>query len=364
MTVTYAADNAAFAYSPFNWLVGGGQAKTIAGGAYVRAMFTGTTLVLNFSAAPSGQTAAPEMSAVIDGQPTQLFTMAPSVTLTVPAGIGTHSLEIRSRNTDQGPTTSWWTSQADGIYFNGVTLDAGASVSRPIVNSKKILVLGDSVPYGYNAISAGGSPNLSHDCTVGWAFLLRGLLGVEVGSRCVPGQGYLVVGDGVVPALGAAFASLWSGQPAMVGDGIPDMVVIQSGGDDLLQALGGNTAVTPAAIQTAVTAAILAIAAAYPTSPIAVLSPCRPAAAASFPAATVQAFTTALIAGVAAANNPNVVMIDASTFQQYADATAADGIHPLAAVQVLKTAPMIANVLRPILFANGQTSLAKRFSFY
>ena len=124
-------------YSPYNWVVANGTAKTINSGAYFRVVFSGATCVLHTDT--SSATLAQPFSqfwARVDGGPLQQFVLAPgSPSFNVSLGpdyatthsVTHHFLEVIVKSTTE--TRSRWAPQDTAVIFTGITLDDGATAT-------------------------------------------------------------------------------------------------------------------------------------------------------------------------------------------------------------------------------------------
>ncbi|MBG7617736.1 MAG: DUF5011 domain-containing protein, partial [Chloroflexi bacterium] len=128
-----ANDNAAIAYSPYNWNITSGESKTICAGAYFKAYITASTCTLNFDI--TGLTAPlPRLFIMVDGIKQTIAEVASTVTVTFPTNQDNtrHLLEVYFDASSE--TVERWTTQANAIKFTGVDLSGGtisAITARP-----------------------------------------------------------------------------------------------------------------------------------------------------------------------------------------------------------------------------------------
>ena len=132
-------DDPAIVFSPYNWQVANGSAKTINPGAYFRVVFSGQTCVLHTDTS-SSTTATPfsQFWARVDGGPLQQFVLAPgspSFNVTLGPDYATahsvthHHLEVIIKSTTE--TRSRWAPQDTAVLFRGMTLEDGAKARAP-----------------------------------------------------------------------------------------------------------------------------------------------------------------------------------------------------------------------------------------
>ena len=186
---------------------------------------------------------------------------------------------------------------------------------------------------------------------MGWAYLLRDILGVEVGVLGFSGQGFQITGDGGVPVFSTTLSSIYSGAPRSFA-ALPTLIHLLVGANDAIKS--GLTAVQ---LQSYAVAYIQDVMAVAPNVPI-VVSGYWYVTASDFPASTANTLNSALQAAVAQIGSSLV------TFQSMMGATpesstsatylSADGLHPLGIENRAVLAPYKANLLRPLLFPAGE----------
>ncbi|MDX2103154.1 MAG: LamG-like jellyroll fold domain-containing protein, partial [Alphaproteobacteria bacterium] len=229
----FAATNAAFLYSPANWLVSGGVAKSINPGAYFRIGFTGATCTLRFDI--TNQPAERSVIAYrIDGLGQWIrASVAATVVCTMPSetsGQTNHTLEVIF--VASGITQNRWNSpQNTAVVFNGITLASGGTVFALRAYTRRVLFYGDSITEGIRTITGAAADDVSeNDARVCWAYETGRLLGVDAGIIGLGGQGLSVGGVGNVPAMHLACNLLWAGQSRdFTGT---SMVVVMQGAND------------------------------------------------------------------------------------------------------------------------------------
>ena len=337
-----APNNAAITYSPYNWLVTAGAAKSINSGAYLRTAFTGTSCALTFDTSALAGSYLPQIWYRIDGLYWQLARVASSVTLTMPTETASwpkHTLEVVVKATSEFQTR--WTPQATAVVLTGITLASGATVSAAGGRSKNVLSLGDSITEGYHCINNNGSGAddvAGSDALTAWAFLQRDLLGAEVGVVGFGGTGLAASGQGGVPGLLTSYNLLWSGQARSFSP-VPDLIVVNIGEND--------GSVASATFQTNYVTLLNNLISACPGSKIAALRPFSGKQASAIQAAVPQC------------SNPSLVTyID--TTGLFDTTLSVDAVHPLGIANVQTIGPSVATALRPILNpTTGGTSLPR-----
>lgn len=310
-------------YSPYNWDVTGARAATINPGAYFRATLNNATgITLNFDM--TGVSApVPRIKVRVDGGTWTVYDLAAEVALTMPTDNSwtVHTVEVVVVATSE--FVNRWNPQNAIVNFTGMTCTGSPVTTRPGVKSPiNMLILGDSITEGYKTLKNLTTPDGS-DASVGWAYLQRNLLGVEVGVVGFGAQGWLVGGQGGVPALPAAYTSLWgSGPSRSFTTPAPDVIVINMGEND-----GTNDTTAT------VTSFLNALLTAAPSAKIAVMRPFSGAQAAHLQAA------------IAACSSPGrVTYVDTSGWWTSGDSF--DGQHPTGYVDQATLGPKLANALR------------------
>ena len=317
--VTIPPTHAAVVYSPYNWAAG----KTVNAGAYFRLGFTGSSIALNFDV--SAQTAPlPQIWVIIDGMPAQQFTLAATVTPTMPAATAAwpkHMIEVVVKSTSE--FVSRWSPQAAAVVLSSITLAAGAAASAPAVLLRTVLAFGDSITEGFKTLGSGDTD--TSDATLGWAYGLRRLLGCEIGVIGFGGTGLLNAGEGGVPPVGQSFTQLWSGTARNFSPA-PSLIVVNEGENDKTAA--------PATFQAAFQAFLAALLGAVPSCPIAVLRPFSGAQA------------VAIQAAIQAVGSPRLHYAD--TTGLFDTTLSVDGQHPLGVANLGAIGPGVAAIVGPL----------------
>ena len=338
-TTAIVPNNAGLAYSPGNWLVGSGSAKTINPGAYFRTLFTGPSCTLNFDVS-ANSTPLPQLYYRVDGVSWTQVTLAASIVLIMPSGTTAwphHYLEVVVKSTSEwlnfgaSQGGSRWLPQNAAITLTSITLAGGQSVSAPATLGQAIWFFGDSITEGYRAVNGNGTGTQDtdgSDAMLGWAFEQRHLLGAEVAVIGFGGAGINAGGALGVPSLPNSYGYLWSGQARSFA-AAPDLIVINYGEND-------GSSVGDATFITSYKAVLNGLLSATPaTTRIACLVPFSQKKAADI---------TSAIAGVGSAR---VSKID--TAGMFSTSDSADGQHPYGGVNLGVIAPQLANKLRPLL---------------
>ena len=335
----YAPNNAGILYSPYNWLVTPTTAKSINAGAYFRTQINATaTCKIGLSLG----TATPysEEYARLDGGPWQEYIPASAGAqtwaLTMPTSTTSpnHLLEFIIKSTTE--TQDRWNTQATAVEFTGLTLDSGATLTRPPSRKYRILIYGDSITEGVRVNGFSGIANDTdrNDNTLDYSYKLAELLDAEVGIVGFGATGVTRGGSGSVPALPISYSQLWSGQPRIFLS-VPDLVIYNEGANE--------TGAPRADELTAFAAVIKGIGYAGYANTFAglngtrhlILRPFNGAQAANLPAVA------------ASFHSVNVVYGDTIGFWSGTDAS--DGLHPYAYAHLGQISPQVAALALPLL---------------
>lgn len=330
-----APNDAAIAYSPYNWNIQSTAATTANAGAYLRVLFTGGTCALAFDVTAMASPAT-QIWWRIDNGPWTQATLAASIACTVPAAtagnadVPYHLLEVVVKAMTE-TQNRWNAGTSTRLVFTGIGLAAGAAVLAPLTAPLRVLAYGDSITEGVRTLGeTAASDTDRNDAAMGWAYRLGALLGAEVGVVGFGAQGLSVAGSGNVPVLGSS----WNAQYAGASRGfsaVPDLVVINIGTND-----GATNTVV------AMTALLNNLISTCPARPIAVLRPFNGAQAANLQAA------------IAACSNPAACRwVDTTGFFNTAFGADALNLHPSGPNNTARVAPLIAAALRPFLAGGG-----------
>eukprot|EP00750_Incisomonas_marina_P031932 INCI8538.2.p1 GENE.INCI8538.2~~INCI8538.2.p1 ORF type:complete len:371 (-),score=54.98 INCI8538.2:142-1254(-) len=242
-----AMNDSSIVYSPFNWHVDGGVAKTINAGAYFRVIFSGQTAVLHTNTSGSHEGPYSQFWTRVDGGPLQQHTLAPGnpdfpIALGPPFSASpNHLLEVIVKSTSE--TIDRWNQQTTAVVFTGLSFDAGAAVRAPVRKPKTVLIYGDSITEGVRTL---GFQNIANDtdrndAVRDYSYQLCQMLPCEVGIVAFGASGLTKGGSGSVPALPESWDMLWADQPRHLASApvLPDLVIYNEGtndGDDITSA--------------------------------------------------------------------------------------------------------------------------------
>lgn len=226
---TYAADNAAIYYSPANWLVASGVAKSVQVGAYFRFMFSGQSCTLNFDLTGIAADGC-SLAIVVDGVAiTYVQALTADVIVTAPdfdQSASSHVVEVTVKGVDKSKYTVW-TEQQTAVVFKGVTTTGTIAASANM--TKTLLFYGDSYGEGHFNLSA--VANTGEDGRISVAMGFRNL-GYEVGGLAVSGASMCAgYGDGLTPGMADYWDQLWENQPRVY-NVAPDVIVINQASND------------------------------------------------------------------------------------------------------------------------------------
>ena len=332
ITYTASASGAGFdqtkvVFSPLNWNVSAGNAKTINPGAYFRTIFGGTSCTLQFDMTGI-LTPLPQISYRVDGYGAwTTVDIAASVALTIPsdtagwANAGGRLLEVRFKSMTE--TQLRWATQATAVVLVGIVLDATKTLTLPTKLPRSMLFLGDSITEGDRTVKIAGTPDLnSHDAFLGWAPEVARLMGFEFGVVGFSAQGAVQAGVGGVPALTSTYNFLYSGVARSFA-AAPDVIVINIGTND-------STDIT-----SAMTTVLNGLLAATPkTTRIVVLRPFNGTAR-----------SAQLQAAIAASTAPTrCLFVDTNGF--FVTSKSSDSLHPFGNANLGDIAPAIVNAIQ------------------
>jgi hypothetical protein len=332
ITYTASASGAGFdqtkvVFSPLNWNVSAGNAKTINPGAYFRTIFGGTSCTLQFDMTGI-LTPLPQISYRVDGYGAwTTVDIAASVALAIPsdtagwANAGGRLLEVRFKSMTE--TQLRWATQATAVVLVGIVLDATKTLTLPTKLPRSMLFLGDSITEGDRTVKIAGTPDLnSHDAFLGWAPEVARLMGFEFGVVGFSAQGAVQTGVGGVPALTGTYNFLYSGVARSFAVA-PDVIVINIGTND------------SADITSAMTTVLNGLLAATPkTTRIVVLRPFNGTAR-----------SAQLQAAIAACTAPTrCLFVDTNGF--FVTSKSSDSLHPFGNANIGDIAPAVVNAIQ------------------
>lgn len=242
-SITILPNNPNLLYSPGNVDLTATRAKSINPGAYLRALIAGgpTDIKLNFDLTALS-TPYPQIRYRANRLDWQTATLAPQVTLTIPAGIASPcSLEVVFKSAlevvdSSNATVNQWSPQATAMLLTGMEITpATCSVSPLSRRPYTVLVFGDSITRGVNTRAGfATTPETDRDdASVSYAYALGASLNAEVGVIGFGGQGFTNIGSGNVPVLPTTYSLLWGSGPARDFAAIaPDIIAINQGTND------------------------------------------------------------------------------------------------------------------------------------
>lgn len=249
MTVTIVPNDTNIVYSPGNWDITSGHAKTINPGAYLRFLTTGAAAVtLNLDLTGNlQQSTYPRIAYRIDDGPWTKVLIAATITLALPTTStwDHHVVEVAFVAAQAG-----FTNRFDGatshVTITSITLDAGATL--PVQTSPlRVLFMGDSIVEGRLTLKAFNADGLFSDVQQNWSWLLREELGAEVGIVAFGATGYWTVASGgnATPGFVDTHNLLWTGGPARDFTGY-DAVIVALGTNDPKVGQAGEENTIPA----------------------------------------------------------------------------------------------------------------------
>jgi hypothetical protein len=331
-----AYDSTKILFSPYNWDVQSGFAKTIHPGAYFKLVFGGGSCTLSFDMTGI-EAPYPKLQYRVDKFGAwNTVDLAASIVITVPtetASYGSHFLEFYVRSVSE--TVNRWATQACGVKLTGIALAATKTLgAKPAASNLSILYYGDSITEGVNTITNSGDTTVRSDAQQGWAVEASRLLGAESGIVGFGGQGYIDTGPMDVPAFSSTYAYLYSGVARSFSPA-PDAIVVNHGHNDNT----GNTV-------SAATAFFNAMIAATPSSTkIIALCPFSGRQASNIQAA------------IAACSAPaRVTYVDTAGY--FTSANSSDTVHPYGWENITHIAPLVAEDIQDIL--DGAPTLTTR----
>jgi len=335
---TIAPNDANILYSPYNWLVSAGTAKTISGGAYLRATFTGTPTVLTATFNMTNQPATKSRVGFrVDGGPWQDFDVAATITLSMPANTwASHTVEMVVIATTEG-ANRWNAPQDTAVVLTGITGDVAIATRTQRARKLYGMAFGDSITEGVRTLNMTATADTNrNDSRLAWAYPLGEMLGAEIGVVGMGGTGIAKVGSGNVPAFPSSAPYLWAGQArSLTTPKAPDFIVAHVGAND--------SASTDADVTANITTLVNAWATATPESTRIFIM-----------AGWTQRKAAAIIAGIAAAATPRrVTYIDTTGWWNSADAS--DSLHPYGYINITDLSQRVAVAIRPGTGVTGTT---------
>jgi hypothetical protein len=261
-TLSAAANDSSFLYSPWNWAQGTYTSGTYAGktyaaavnpGAYIRQQYQfGTSAVLHFDVTNLGSFNAadiPHIAVRVDNGPFVKYSAATSVDISSQLNSNTstgqnHLIEILFNSVQEATGGQERFNVVSGtgvvapvasLIFLGTTYNSGATWSAPPRRKYNVLLDGDSITEGAdaqgNSTSGNSYPGTNNDASAGWAFNLAQACDAEVGVVGFSGQAVANTLYYVHNAL-YTYASVYQGVPRNFASPTPDAVGLDWGTND------------------------------------------------------------------------------------------------------------------------------------
>lgn len=237
-----AVNDAGLFWSPYTWRISGSSfAESNNTGAYLRTVFTGTSVTLsvdvsNLTGASTTALKYPAIKYRVDGgswSRTQLSSSSTDVSLATGLSDSSHNLEVviagLAFDIDR------FTTPVSALKITGLKLDNGKAVSLPTLRTNRVLVFGDSNTEGLEILAA-GTTVANTDSVQAWPYLIARPLDAEVGVVAFASQGYI---SGLVGANTGSFSANWdlysTGNSRLVSGLLspaPDTIIINHGDND------------------------------------------------------------------------------------------------------------------------------------
>jgi lysophospholipase L1-like esterase len=165
--------------------------------------------------------ACPRVIVAVDGvkgSPTLLAAQSGVTQLVLAKNLtaGDHTFKVYFQGVLQNTQTAMgdrWTNLTTGascVKVTGIEFDAAATITAPVLQPKRLLVFGDSITEGCDAVGSANGPG-DQDSTVTYAMLLAATLDAEVGVVGNAYQGYEAAGSGNTPNFPTAYNNYASG---------------------------------------------------------------------------------------------------------------------------------------------------------
>lgn len=338
--------------SPYNWFTDpiAPHARTsCAAGAYRRGVFTGTSLSVTFDLTQlqaAGSTDYPYYVVSVDGGAFVRFQVptsgSSSVVVSVASGLaaGAHSYQFMH---EYWVGAGRYTSDAfSAIRILAIT-PSGGGVSQPAtVLPKKMLLYGDSLSEGWNALAIFPAGTPPGSASSSYVQVLAHDLSCELGAVANEGQGWLAPTD--VPGLATAWPNYISGVSRLTSSLLspaPDYIVTEMGTNDGSQ--------TDAAVRAAVTATMTAFRTAAPLAKLVIVLP--------FTTTTKLSAITNGFNDFVSGGGTNCVLVDCGVVAEILltlPGNSLDGVHFTVAGNVAMEPPVESAISRAL----GLTSLA------
>lgn len=326
---TIAPNDANIVYSPYNWDVTAGAAKTINAGAYIRMTFTGTpgSLAATFDIT-NMVTPASRVGIRIDGGASQDVDIAASIPIEIPTENtwGSHTIEIVVIATTEA-RPRWLSPQGPAVIFTGLTADTTIATRLQRPRSIYGMAVGDSITEGVRTLNMNAARDTDrNDSRLAYAYPLGDMLGAEIGVVGFGGVGISKPGSGGVPEFRESAPYLWDGKARdLATPRAPDFIIAHIGTND------------PASLDADVVADTTALLngwiAATAATPIIVLP------------GWLQRKATQIQQGIDACSDPSRVhYVDTTGWWNTADS--ADGLHPYGYINTSDLSQRVASTVK------------------
>jgi len=246
-----APDDSHIIYSPFNWVVTSGSARTVNAGAYFRTIFIGTQFKVTTDTS-ANSSPYPELWVRIDNQAWVQFTLsAGNPTLSLATGVDDrkHLIEVVVKSTSI--TQARWSSPVAVVAITSILVDPGTSLYSPVRRTKNILIYGDSITEGVLTVNLTAPNDTDQDDILGAYSWGLTQLDAEVGIVGFGGQGVNAAGVGSVPALTSAYNFIYSGASRSFSSPAPNLIIYNLGTNDGSSITSGLTTVANAILAAA-----------------------------------------------------------------------------------------------------------------
>lgn len=230
-------------YSPYNWTKSGSAyAQSPNPGAYLRLVFTGTSISVNIDVSPLTEAKTPSaqyplVRFSVDGKPAKTLQLTPT-TISIPCGTelapGNHTLLLQY--VSGYVFLDFWT-PVNVLRVTGFVLDAGAATEAGASLPRSALFLGDSITNGDDDVATfgGGITNAvdTQDATLGYPVVVASALDAEYGIVAYGGASWdHTAADSHTPGLPSFFPMLDSLHSRLIAGKLspdPDDVFINMG---------------------------------------------------------------------------------------------------------------------------------------
>lgn len=246
---SFAVDNAAITYSPYNWDtldvgtygVSTKSMQTSACGAYLKFRSTGaTTVSLTLDPGPNNGFGSnmPRLLVQVNARPPAFIDLVEdATTVQIASGLNPASqndIQVWLWGTVEGqgnrwgstPTTSAGNSPTNVLRFNAITTDGGSLAAHPVVRAKRAIFFGDSIVEGVRASGVAADTSAAHGRSAPW-FMVPAL-DAEIGVLGYGGTSWYITGSGSMPGLTTTWNQHANGR-ARSFSVAPDMVFVMHG---------------------------------------------------------------------------------------------------------------------------------------